>query len=134
MHVIFLFGIIWWNITMSLIQELGGYDCAKEEYQDPKYEDDELYTIKATGTRFFKHQLAAELLEYRREHNIFDRGDWIKAKDYQFGFDELFRIDDFLVKEDGVHLAVLDDGDCYPLVFLEHATDAEIEAGRRLDD
>ena len=50
-----------------------------------------------------------------------------------FGFDELFRIDDFFANDDGVNLAVLDDGDCYPISFLEHATDAEIKAGKRLE-
>ena len=36
-------------------------------------------------------------LEYRRQHNIFEVGDKVKAKDHQFGFDELFRIDDFFL-------------------------------------
>ena len=72
-------------------------------------------------------------LEYRRQHNIFEVGDKVKAKDHQFGFDELFRIDDFFADDDGVNLAVLDDGDCYPISFLEHATDAEIKAGKRLE-
>ena len=72
-------------------------------------------------------------LEYRRQHNIFEVGDKVKAKDHQFGFDELFRIDDFFANDDGVNLAVLDDGDCYPISFLEHATDAEIKAGKRLE-
>ena len=59
--------------------------------------------------------------------------DKVKAKDHQFGFDELFRIDDFFANDDGVTLAVLDDGDCYPISFLEHATDEEIKAGKRLE-
>lgn len=77
--------------------------------------------------------LREHMLEYRRQHNIFEVGDKVKAKDHQFGFDELFRIDDFFANDDGVNLAVLDDGDCYPISFLEHATDEEIEAGKRLE-
>lgn len=74
-----------------------------------------------------------QALENRRKNNIFEVGDLVKAKDYQFGFDELFRIDDFYTNDDGVICSVLDDGDCYPLCFIEHATDAEIKAGKRLE-
>ncbi|GEM_PF-1137741 len=62
---------------MNLIEQLGGYECAKAEYSDPMYEDGELYTIKATGTRFFKHNLAEELIEYRRQHKIYEVGDLV---------------------------------------------------------
>ncbi len=64
----------------------------------------------------------------------FKIGNWVKANDGQFGFNELFRIEDFFADKDGVLLAVLDDGDCYPLSFLEHASEAEIKAGHRIDD
>ena len=102
---------------MNLIERLGGYEAAKAEGEKWGFDD------------FLNNQL----LEYRRQHNIFEVGDKVKAKDHQFGFDELFRIDDFFANDDGVNLAVLDDGDCYPISFLEHATDEEIEAGKRLE-
>ena len=102
---------------MNLIERLGGYEAAKAEGEKWGFDD------------FLNNQL----LEYRRQHNIFEVGDKVKAKDHQFGFDELFRIDDFFANDDGVNLAVLDDGDCYPISFLEHATDAEIKAGKRLE-
>ena len=102
---------------MNLIEQLGGYEAAKAEGEKWGFDD------------FLNNQL----LEYRRQHNIFEVGDKVKAKDHQFGFDELFRIDDFFANDDGVNLAVLDDGDCYPISFLEHATDAEIKAGKRLE-
>ena len=102
---------------MNLIEQLGGYEAAKAEGEEWGFDD------------FLNNQL----LEYRRQHNIFEVGDKVKAKDHQFGFDELFRIDDFFANDDGVNLAVLDDGDCYPISFLEHATDAEIKAGKRLE-
>ena len=107
---------------MNLIEQLGGYEKAKEE----------LKICISKGFVYSVIELEEALLEYRRQHNIFEVGDKVKAKDHQFGFDELFRIDDFFANDDGVNLAVLDDGDCYPISFLEHATDAEIKAGKRL--
>ena len=71
-------------------------------------------------------------LEYRRANNIFEVGDWVKANDGHFGFNELFKIDDFFADDDGINLAVLDDGDCYPLSCLTHATDEEVAEGHRL--
>jgi len=118
---------------MNLIEQLGGYECAAYEYKNTLLADDFPYVIKATGTKFTRPELGDELLEHRRQHNIFEVGDKVKAKDHQFGFDELFRIDDFFANDDGVNLAVLDDGDCYPISFLEHAPDAEIKAGKRLE-
>ena len=106
---------------MNLIEQLGGYEKAKEWYKDQD--------LRGNHTVRIRHAL----LEYRRQHNIFEVGDKVKAKDHQFGFDELFRIDDFFANDDGVNLAVLDDGDCYPISFLEHATDNEIKAGKRLE-
>lgn len=106
---------------MNLIEQLGGYEHINEFYK------------RAVARGFTLTGIKKELLKYRRQHNIFEVGDKVKAKDHQFGFDELFRIDDFFANDDGVNLAVLDDGDCYPISFLEHATDAEIKAGKRLE-
>ena len=50
---------------MNLIEQLGGYGAAKAEANSP---------IKLLN--FFNYeQLEKELLEYRREHNIFEVGD-----------------------------------------------------------
>ena len=106
---------------MNLIEQLGGYEYLNGFYK------------RAVAHGFTLTEIKEELLEYRRQHNIFEVGDKVKAKDHQFGFDELFRIDDFFANDDGVNLAVLDDGDCYPISFLEHATDKEIKAGKRLE-
>lgn len=126
---------------MSLIDELGGYDCAKAEYEDPKYEDDELYTIKATGTRFFKHNLGEELLEYRRQNNIFEVGDLathlttrailrvVSAEDSNKHY-RFIKVEALNPKNDGSV------SDCFNSLWfqLKHATDEEIKVGRRLDD
>ncbi|QXA07958.1 hypothetical protein I6L27_01865 [Acinetobacter pittii] len=67
------------------------------------------------------------------EFKDFEINDWVKANDGQFGFNELFKIVDFFADRNGTLLAVLDDGDCYPLTCLEHASEAEIKAGHRID-
>ena len=105
---------------MNLIEEYGSYEKASKACDKE---------IKDGG---YPHDLVAELLEHRRANNIFEKGDIVKAKDHQFGFDELYKIEDFFADGNGVNLAVLDDGDCYPISFLEHATDAEIKAGHGL--
>lgn len=51
---------------MNLIEQLGGYSIAKTEYKMP---------VKLLNIDY--EQLATELLEYRREHNIFESGDFI---------------------------------------------------------
>lgn len=68
------------------------------------------------------------------EFKEFEINDWVKANDGQFGFNELFKIVDFFADRNGTLLAVLDDGDCYPLSCLEHASEDEIKAGHPLND
>ena len=110
------------SLADFVIESFGGYEKAKAVLDIPNAHF--LHNIEGLKQR---------LLEYRRQHNIFEVGDKVKAKDHQFGFDELFRVDDFFANDDGINLAVLDDGDCYPISFLEHATDEEIAAGKRLE-
>lgn len=116
---------------MNLIEQLGGYECAKAEYNDPMYEDDELYTIKATGTRFFKQNLADELLEYRRQHNIFEVGD--KVVLISMSDNEVFEYTEY---SKGLDLHFFESEHNYghaKLSDIRHATDAEIAAGKRLE-
>ena len=122
---------------MNLIEEFGGYECAKAEFNDPMYEDDELYTIKATGTRFFKHNLADALLEYRRANNIYERGDYVVINNFKF--DWLYRVD-YHCTENRIMLHRHDRwrGDtafqAWPNIdMVRHATNEEIEAGKRLE-
>lgn len=108
---------------MNLIEQLGGYECAKAEYDDPMYEDGELYTIKATGARFFKHNLAEELLEYRRAHDLVIAGDYVVIEDSNHvDYGKIYQIKD---DDIGSHWI--------KLVAMRHATDAEIKAGKRLE-
>ncbi|HRM50584.1 MAG TPA: hypothetical protein PL094_00405 [Acinetobacter johnsonii] len=116
---------------MSLIEQLGGYEAAKAEYDDPMYEDGELYTIKATGARFFKHNLAEELLEYRRQHNIFEVGDLVvsRCSDRET---RIFKYETTIGKNIVVKCK-RGKGYCYPKKWFSHANDEEIEAGKRLE-
>ena len=112
---------------MNLIEQLGGYECAKAEFNDPMYEDGELYTIKATGTRFFKHNLADALLEYRRQHNIFEVGDKVVSID-RYSNDMIFTVAELTSKN---VFTSMEFGEI-AYSFVRHATDEEIKAGRRL--
>ncbi len=118
---------------MNLIEQLGGYECAKAEYGDPMYEDGELYTIKATGTRFFKHNLAEELLEYRRQHKIYEVMDRVCLT---------INIHDESIHDDVLYVtAVCRFGQWVAVNHLyefspekvRHATDEEVKAGKRLE-
>jgi hypothetical protein len=115
---------------MNLIEEFGGYECAKAEFNDPMYEDDELYTIKATGTRFFKHNLADALLEYRRANNIFEMDDYI----IHDGELKVFAMWSTAIEGCAyIGYAYAEDGEMADKDEFRHATDEEIEAGKRLN-
>lgn len=115
---------------MNLIEQLGGYERAKAFLNATSYTIDELIMMQRSGLR--TQHVEKALLEYRREHNIFDRGDWIvNTKTGSFG--------DFIKYTDtktGYKHCFVDIGLCDTALFcvknIRHATDAEIKAGRRL--
>lgn len=93
----------------NLIDQLGGYNKAKAHYD------------KHHGSPLGHNYLGHQLLEYRREHKIYEVGDWIKYPNGKRGLLYQLRESDF------------------PLTFqtqsdIKHATDAEIEAGHCLDE
>lgn len=59
---------------MNLIEQLGGYEMAKNIQG----------SIEMRGLPVDEH-LDKHLLEYRRANNIFEVGDLVKANDGQFG-------------------------------------------------
>ena len=87
---------------MNLIEQLGGYEFVKKMWQD--------------GGSLQGTQLAFELLEYRRQHNIFEIGD-------PYVFTEKYSKHSVIHKVDSLNSGK----GC-----IRHATDAEIKAGRRL--
>ena len=122
---------------MNLIEQLGGYECAAYEYKNTLLADDFPYVIKATGTKFTRPELGDELLEYRRQHNIFEIGDKVVFKD---GSHALDRCD-----LGSGEVLVIKDIDFYDYLIFEcsphghgqkwfkHATDEEIKVGKRLE-
>ena len=99
---------------MNLIERLGGYERAKHEFEMIK-EMKPIYPGEIeTNDRL--------LLEYRRQHNIFEVGDKVVIKA------EPFRPEDYIIQTVGQeHI-----GKWY-MAAWKHATDAEIKAGKRLE-
>lgn len=103
---------------MNLIEQLGGYSIARTEYKMP---------IKLLNIDY--EQLATELLEHRRQHNIFEMDDYI----IHDGELKVFAM--WSTAIDGcayIGYAYSEDGEMADKDEFRHATDAEIEAGHRL--
>lgn len=103
---------------MNLIDRLGGYEAAKQEGE--KWGFDEF--------------LLEQLLEYRREHNIFEDGDYVVSlHDYEPS--HLYKVRN--ITEEGYEYG--NDWGWYRVLSNEgvgcnfrHLEDEEIKAGRRL--
>ena len=108
---------------MNLIEQLGGYERAKYEFEMIK-EMKPVYPGEIeTNNRL--------LLEYRRQHNIFEVGDLVVNDAFINSHVYVFKK---LLPDISMALIAYDDdeGAC-GLYSLRHATDAEIKAGRRLE-
>lgn len=91
---------------MNLIEQLGGYGCAKAEANAP---------VKLLNFLNYD-ELNKQLLEYRRQHNTFEIGDL-------YVFTEKYSKQSVIHKVDSLNSGK----GC-----IRHATDEEIKAGRRL--
>ena len=110
---------------MNLIEQLGGYAQAKN------WLDKNEINVK----HGYLEKYRAELLEYRRQHNIFEVGDKVV---FGSGLNAgLFTIKSKPKKKNGVLLlpVILPNGSWFDLMeqFVRHATDEEIKAGKRLE-
>ncbi len=105
---------------MDLIEQLGGYERAKDGLHRLKLEKKDLLTCG--DLIVVESEIDAALLEYRRQHNIFEVGDKVVVKDHPFW------------PEDYVILTVEQEhiGKWYMSAW-RHATDEEIKAGKRLE-
>lgn len=105
---------------MSLIEQLGGYDRAKDALDLP------------LNYGFSDDDIKAALLEYRRQHNIFEVGDYVLRND---GFYNIVMVRK--INGSDVELIRYVDGEprwsCFNLSEIHHATDAEIKAGHKLE-
>lgn len=105
---------------MNLIEQLGGYAQAKN------------YAVDANACGAFddEKKIKSVLLEYRRQHNIFDVGDLVIDTNYKDSdIQEIKSVN-------GNRIEVFHKNKSYyfaTYIFsFRHATDAEIKAGKRL--
>ena len=107
---------------MNLIEQLGGYERAKHEFEMIK-EMKPIYPGEIeTNDRL--------LLEYRRQHNIFEVGDKVVFKEKH---NEVFSYSHY---SEGLDLHFFESEFNYghmDINKVRHATDAEIKAGKRLE-
>lgn len=99
---------------MILIERLGGYERAKAEFRD--------------NGSLHAERLKTALLDYRRQHNIFEVGDKVVAigEDYLSTVMTVERIT-------GGALECFESVYIFTFQGVRHATDAEIKAGKRLE-
>lgn len=110
---------------MNLIEQLGGYERAKHEFEMIK----EMKPIYPGEIETNNHLL----LEYRRQHNIFEVGDKVIFI-HPFELGDLFTVHSISERFIGVKR---NNDECIyyaEIVWgLKHANDAEIKAGKRLE-
>lgn len=109
---------------MNLIEQLGGYERAKHEFEMIK-EMKPIYPGEIeTNNRL--------LLEYRRQHNIFEAGDVAVSVD---GEPYLHKVELGTSKAHCIKIFSHDMAHSYWVhdVNYRHATDEEIKAGKRLE-
>ena len=102
---------------MNLIEQLGGYERAKDGLHRLKLEKKDLLTCGDLVV--VESEIDAALIEYRRQHNIFEVGDPI--------IDAC--IGNSVIKYHGGY----DNHENWVSCFVRHATDEEIKAGKRLE-
>lgn len=124
---------------MNLIEQLGGYEKAKEKMDDICHTLDNSELLGGGDAREGLYErlesIDKALLEYRRQHNIFEVGDKVV---FGSGLNaDLFTIKSKPKKKNGVLLlpVILSNGSWFDLMeqFVRHATDEEIKAGKRLE-
>lgn len=131
---------------MNLIEQLGGYEKAKEIAFDPLHP--QMTHVSNDGRHWvneeFSHipeiqeqiptmirikDIRKALLEYRRQHNIFERNDYVVNRDIKYS-------DELNIVSSSNDKALWFFGKTYGGFVksqFRHATDAEIKAGKRLE-
>ena len=111
---------------MNLIEQLGGYERAKDGLHRLKLEKKDL--LICGDLVVVESEIDAALLEYRRQHNIFEVGDKvIKTHPKNTILWPVLGV----YKNGGVWLDYK--GFCWKPPSVRHATDEEIKAGKRLE-
>lgn len=121
---------------MNLIEQLGWYKSLKKEYE-------ETLPLVQNGYKSRSLEIIRKiLLQYRREHGVYEHGDKVvclHGQDSSFlTKDEIYTVEE--VCYGGTHITLklqenYDGGESsYSVNRFNHATDAAIEAKRRLND
>lgn len=130
---------------MNLIEQLGGYEKAKTivekapcktyTYHNHPYQKGYIRCWGGDGKEYFLvSDIEKALLEYRRQHNKYEVDDLVVFSNEKLMKPVLLKIKEFR-HFNLVRLEVLDSGLCGPSyqTDIRHATDEEIEAGKRLE-
>ena len=117
---------------MNLIEQLGGYEKALQFLKSEKnsLEIDPVFYLD--GQEILVDVLDDALLEYRRQHNIFEAGDVAVSVD---GEPYLHKVELGTSKAHCIKIFSHDMAHSYWVhdVNYRHATDEEIKAGKRLE-
>lgn len=110
----------------SLIEQLGGYEACSNAYKELISKDKDIITCGSTIIT--KDQMRDMLLEYRRQHNIYEEGDWIIYDDDLMVFAMWSKHHNEYAY---IGYANADDGALEHRSAFRHATDEEIAQGYR---
>lgn len=105
---------------MNLIEQLGGYERAKAFLNATSYTIDELIMMQRSGLR--TQHVEKALLEYRRQHNIFEVGDKVVVKAHPFWPEDYV-----------IHTMEQEHIGKWYMSAWRHAEPEELEAGKRLE-
>ena len=113
---------------MNLIEQLGGYERAKDGLHRLKLEKKDLLTCGDLVV--VESEIDAALIEYRRQHNIFETDDYI----IHDGELKVFAMWSSAVEGCAyIGYAFAENGEMAHKDEFRHATDEEIKAGKRLE-
>ena len=113
---------------MNLIEQLGGYERAKDGLHRLKLEKKDLLTCGDFVV--VESEIDAALIEYRRQHNIFETDDYI----IHDGELKVFAMWSSAVEGCAyIGYAYAENGEMAHKDEFRHATDEEIKAGKRLE-
>ena len=113
---------------MNLIERLGGYEKSKRELE-LKEEDSVFQCCNAITSDMIRNAL----LEYRRQHNIFEVGDKVVFRECSGIGGASDAIDLMTVKSIDAFGVRMTNSLCPWAIQIRHATDEEIKAGKRLE-
>ncbi len=117
---------------MNLIEQLGGYAQAKALRALPAATYD-------CGIKFNREKLELSMLEYRRQHNIFEVGDRVvllKNQHMWHKMESIYTVTSTDIYDGitiGVAVAYKNTSHGNEIGNIRHATDEEIAAGKRLE-